>query len=50
MFDFSFGNREFAIADYLENNGYANALEAFKQDAKIVSQRADVCSPFVFSS
>lgn len=29
--------REHAIADYLENSGYTNALEAFKQDAKIVS-------------
>ena len=28
--------REHAIADYLENNGYTEALEAFKKDAKIV--------------
>lgn len=26
---------EFAIADYLENNGYTDALEAFKKDSKI---------------
>ena len=32
-----FRHREYAIADYLENNGYSDALEAFKKDAKIVS-------------
>lgn len=28
--------REYAIADYLENNGYNDAFEAFKKDANIV--------------